>query len=578
MTWRTRLAMALSLLAGAGVVAAALAAPGLPAVSVADPAPSVVTADPGEAAAASAQSELVELEDARLLAQLRAVPWNVGPYLDRENGTPALILTAGRGPYDLESLIALGAAIRVDAATVDLTTSVLVAPGAQLVLDAPGTTLRMTSSAAGFTTVVGWQGSLSLAGDPGRPLTVRSWDPAAAGADRTVGDGRAYLRVVDGELRTADAALLDLGFWSGRTGGLALTGNDGTPATGSISATLVRGGHYGLFSEDSENLTVDGSDFDDSAADGIRLHRGSTGVTITSSTARGNGGHGVVSGRGASAITVRSVVAEFNRGDGIRINGRPLAAEPGPAGLSLDGHAGFRVLESTSRSNLGTGILIWDADDVQVTGNAVTADAEGIVVRGAAEGVRVAGNIVTGSTGVGIAVRDGGTGVEVARNAIVGATTGVQARDAVVEVRDNRVRGAAVHGLSFQGAANGSSAMRNTLAGEGSSSIDVRRLDPGATIGLAGNADGEWQVVRTTRQRVADLLSSSPLLVLWALLFLAPVVATVFTRRRSRPTTPYPARTGSPAGRRPRPSRPHDPAPTMRSAESDTRVTVVGSR
>lgn len=584
--------MTLSLLAGVGLVAAALHAPGLLAEAVPTSLPAAARPDPAQSGAARAQAALVGQEDERLLAQLRAVPWNTGPYLDILHGAPALVLTPSRSPYDLNSLLDLGAATRVDPGTVDLTTSVLVAPGADLVLHAPDTTLRMASGPTGFTSIVGWKATVALTGDPERPLTVRSWDAAAAGPDVTARDGRAYVRVVGGGLRTSDAAVLDLGFWSGRTGGLALTGDAGTAATGSITDTRVSRGHYGLYSEDSENLVVDGAVFDGSAADGVLLHRGSTGATVSNSSARDNGGNGVAADRGASEVTLRAVVAEYNSADGIRVDGRPLAERPGPAGMSLDGFAGFQVLDSASRSNGGSGILVWDADDVIVRGNEVTAGGEGIVVRGASERVRVAANTVTRTAGVAVAVRGGATLTDVGDNTIFGADTGVQVRDAVARVHDNVVDDARVHGVSFQGAANGSSAERNILSGQGSSSVDLRRLAPGAAVAAGGNLDEGWLVVRSGEQRLHDLLDH-PLLALWALLFLAPVAATVLTRRKTRVRTPsagtlyagdlYAAPIGVAGGPPmigPSPGRrAGEPPGRRRSPEgSNTRVTVVGPR
>lgn len=574
-TWRTRAAMVASLLVGAGLVVATLAAPGLLAGRSPDPAPARVGAGPVGQEAAAAQAALVAQEDQRLLAQVRDVAWNTGPYTDPAHGAPALVLTPAPAPYDLDTLLGMGAATRVDAGTVDLTTSVLVAPGAELVLTAPDTTLRLASGGGGFTSIVGWQGSVTLAGEPGRPLTVQSWDPAAAAPDRTVRDGRAYVRVVGGTLRTSEVVLSDLGFWSGRTGGLALTGSEGTTATGSITGTAVRGGHYGLYSADSANLFVDGSSFDDSAVDGVLLHRGTTGAVVANSSMRVNGGNGLTADRGAQGVTVRAVVAEANAADGIRIDGRPVAERPGPAGMSLDGHAGFAVLDSTSRSNGGTGILLWDADDVLVRGNDVTGHREGIVVRGAARGVAVDTNTVTRTAGPAIAVRGGPTLTDLTSNAISDADTGVQVRDAVVRVLGNTVDDARGHALSFQGAANGSSAERNVLAGRGASSIDLRRLAPGAAVAVTANSDQGWQVVRTGGQRLHDLLGN-PLLGLWVLVFGVPVVAGAIARRRTPPAVPYPASPARPGTGAPSPT--GVPPHRVRAAGSDTRVTVVGTR
>ncbi len=539
------MAIALSLLAFAAVLAAAVYVPGWLARDLPTRPAHPGTASPEQARLEQARSQatLVAAEDTRLLAQLRAIPW-IGPaYLDREHGAPTLVLTARRAPYTLESLLLQGAAQRIDATTVTLTNSVLVGPGAHLTLHAPGTTLRMTSTPTGFTSVVGWKGSIELTGAPGRPLTLTSWDPATNSPDQQVTDGRAYLRVADSDLQTHFAALSHLGFWSGRTGGLAVTGSESAAGTGSITDTTVQANHYGLFSSDTNGLTIADSTFDDATADGILLHQGSTGATIRTSTASGNAGSGIVTDRGASAVTLRHVSAEHNGDDGIRFDGRPLADRPGAAGASLDGQRSFRVQDSTARFNAGNGVLVWDADDTVVTGMAVVNNAEGIVVRGAVHGAQISANTVTSSAGVAIAVRDGATDVTVDHNTVAGADTGVQVRAASADVHDNTVIAARIHGLSFQGAAQGSAARGNTLAGSGPSGVDLARLDIGVAVSVSNNSVDQWQVTMSVSDRLRRLFLDRPLLVLWTSLLVLPIVASLLGRRhrrRSQLAHPYP--------------------------------------
>ena len=56
------------------------------------------------------------------------------------------------------------------------------------------------------------------------PIHIRSAGHAGVLADADTSDGRAYLRVLGGSAQVVNAAVRDLGFWSGETGGLALTG------------------------------------------------------------------------------------------------------------------------------------------------------------------------------------------------------------------------------------------------------------------------------------------------------------------------------------------------------------------
>jgi parallel beta-helix repeat protein len=528
-----RLAKVFSLLAGVAAVLAAVYLPSTPASEPSPPSAGPAVRPPDDVrGTARRQAGLVIEEDDRLRAHLRNIPFGSGPYVDRDHGAPTAVLTARTDQYDLGSLLSMGAAARVDEHTVDLTTSVLIAPGAHLVLDAPGTTLRLRSSASGFTSLVGWKGSLTLVGRPGSPLAVTSWDPDASAVDREVGNGRAYIRITGSTLKTSFTVLSGLGFWSGRTGGVALTGGDSGPATGSIADTTIRGNHYGLFSSDTQRLQITDSIIEDSAADGVLLHRGSVGAAIRSSVVRSSAGRGVVAGGGSSSVEVRDVAVEDNGGHGIVLDGRPLADNPGPSGASLDGQSGFRVENCTARSNRGSGILAWDVAEAVVAGNGLTGNAEGVVVRGTSRRVQVQDNEITSSARVGIAVRDGAADVTVQRNDISGASTGIQVRGSRADVRDNQVESATAHGLSFQRAADGSSALRNTLGGSGPSGLDLARLDTGATVEVSGNSEEHWEVRLSLGRRLRGFLGDHPLLLLWTLLLTIPVVATLLDRPR----------------------------------------------
>ncbi|MGH3900335.1 MAG: right-handed parallel beta-helix repeat-containing protein [Pseudonocardiaceae bacterium] len=538
------LAIMLSLLAFATVLAAAVYVPGWLSRNAPTRAqPGTVSLEQARLERARSQAALVAAEDTRLLSQLRGMPWASPAYLDKEHGAAAAILTTRRAPYTLESLLLLGAAERIDASTVALINSVLVGPGAKLILDAPGTTLRLTSTPTGFTSLVGWKGSIELIGAPGRPLTLTSWDPATNRPDQQVADGRAYVRVAGSDLQTHFTAISHLGFWSGRTGGLAVTGSESAIGTGSITDTTVHANHYGFFSSDTNGLTIADSTFDGATADGILLHQGSTGTTIRTSTIRGNTGSGVVADRGASEVTLRHVTAERNGTDGIRFDGRPLAERPGAAGASLDGQRGFRVQDSAVRFNAGNGVLVWDADDTVVAGTGVVDNAEGIVVRGATKHAKISTNAVTSSAGAAIAVRDGATDVTVDRNTVASADTGVQVRSASADVQDNTITGARAHGVSFQGAAQGSAARGNTLAGSGPSGVDLARLDAGVAVSVVNNSEDQWQVTMSVSDRLRRLFLDRPLLALWASLLVLPIVASLLGQRRRRqrqPAHPYP--------------------------------------
>jgi hypothetical protein len=174
---------------------------------------------------AESQYSVLAQEDQRMLTLVGSVRPGSGPYVETLAGVDTLVLTAGGLPYDLGALRALGAAAVLEGGDVLLTTNILVAPGARLVLDAPGTTLRMRSGRSGFVSLVAWKADLVLSGAEGAPLRVSGWDVDAAGPDTVVEDGRAYIREVSGDMRLAHVGASYLGFWAGRTSGVAWTGS-----------------------------------------------------------------------------------------------------------------------------------------------------------------------------------------------------------------------------------------------------------------------------------------------------------------------------------------------------------------
>ena len=269
-------------------------------------------------------------------------------------------------------------------------------PGAVLDIEAPGTTLRMASTPAGFTSIVGWRGAVTMAGAADKPLTITSWDPGAEGPDRVSRDGRAYIRDVGAALTLRFVRAGALGFWSGRTGGIALTGLQESAATGAISDTEISDNHYGLFTSDVNKLTVTATTFRRSELAGVLLHRGTANVVVERSTAEANGADGFVADRGSEAITLRQISAVGNAGDGIRFNGAPIAEDAGPAGASNVPHRDFRLENSVVRDNRDDGVQATDTDQLVIAGNQVIGHNDGIVVTGRSPGAQITGNTVRG--------------------------------------------------------------------------------------------------------------------------------------------------------------------------------------
>ncbi|MDN5860191.1 MAG: right-handed parallel beta-helix repeat-containing protein, partial [Pseudonocardia sp.] len=489
------------------------------------------------AESAARQAELVLDEDDRIASTVFARKPTRTP-----RGPATTVLPAAARSYTLDSLIRLGAARRAGttadgAPVVEIVRSVLVLPGAKLVIDTPGATVRLASGPDGFVSLVSWAGAIAVTGAENAPLTLTSWD--GAGPDGVVADGRAYVRIIGGDLSTAFVKASHLGFWSGRTGGVAVTGLGDRPATATLKATDVRDSHYGLYTSDTSSVTVADSTFTANQAGGVLLHRGSANVVLERTTVNQNGGPGILAGRGSHTIALRQVTADANAGDGIRFDGGPLASDPGPAGASIAGHRDFRIEGSTVRGNRDDGVQIVDADDVVVTGNVVTGHGNGIVLTGAIVGARVEDNQVSGAVTAGIAVRDGPSGVLVGRNRVAGGLLGIQVRAARAEVRGNAVEGVTGHAVSLVGAVTGSTVVGNTLAGRGRSGLDTARMNPGAVVALDANDVTGWDIEIPLGERVADTVRDHPLLPLWVVVLLLPVLLLVVRLRRRRRAQPY---------------------------------------
>ncbi|MCW2536384.1 MAG: exported protein of unknown function [Modestobacter sp.] len=489
---------------------------------------------------AERQSALLAQEDQRLLTLVSSVRPGWGPYLQDVGGVQTLVLTAGRLPYGLADLVALGAAEVQPDGTVLLTRHVFVAPGARLAVDAPGTTLRLRSEQSGFVSLVAWKADLTLSGAEGRPLAVTSWDPGLQRPDPSTVDGRAYVRDVSGgmELRFLDAS--GLGFWAGRTSGVAWTGSSRTAATGAAIGSTFRHNHYGAFASRGKGLTVADSDFSGNTVDGLWLHRSTAEATISRSTARGNGRHGFSADHGSELVSYVDVTAEKNGAYGIFFSGTPLSAGQSAGGASLRVYGRVRVSGGAFRENAKAGLRVVDGDYVAITDTRVADNTDGIVLAGTSAPTKVENATVTGNRRFGISVS--GASATVTGNELSGSETAIRVRDAAVAVTGNDIRHATRHAISVVGAATGSSLRNNTIGGRGPSGLDVYRVDAGVTVDESGNDVEGWTRDRDNSTYWANFVPNHPMLLLWVLLLGAPVFLNLRGRRqRVAPgTTPYP--------------------------------------
>ncbi|MGY1594793.1 right-handed parallel beta-helix repeat-containing protein [Geodermatophilus sp. SYSU D00708] len=488
---------------------------------------------------AERQSAILAAEDQRLLTLVASVRPGSAPYTVTLDDEETLVLTAGGLAYDLDDLVELGAAEVESNDTVLLTKHVFVAPDARLVIDAPGTTLRLRSEESGFATLVSWKADLLLAGNDAGRLRVTSWDPESEAPDEEVEDGRAYVREVSGDMTIRDAGFAHLGFWAGRTGGVAWTGNSSTVATGSVVDATFRDSHYGAFASQGEDLEFTRTTFVDNTVDGLSLHRSTAETTIRASAARGNGRHGFSTDHASKSVTYTSATAARNGAYGIFFSGTPLAEGMSAGGASLEGYGHVTIEGGELWENGKAGARVVDGDHVVIRDTNLVDNRDGIVLVDTAAPTTVEGVTLRGDHRFGISVEGGAATVE--GNEVTGGGTAIRVRDAAAEVSGNTVAAATAHGISVVGRSAGTSVQDNTIGGRGPSGLDTFRVPESVTVDVTENDVEGWETDRDNWTYWSTFIPNHPMLLLWVVVLGLPLGLTLRARRhRVAPgTAPY---------------------------------------
>lgn len=603
---------------------AAPAPPGTPEVSGSTPEDDGTTArapypgDPDREAAVVA-AEDSRLSEARTVASLSR--WTDkplrNPYRLTSGASYTLVLTERRAAYTLTDLLVLAPQtfVRQADGSYLLTEHIVVQAGATLRLAGPDQlTLKMASDERGFVSVVGYGGRIEISGTDLKPVRVTSWDQSAGGPDAQTSDGRAYIRAIGGQVAIRHAELSHLGFWSGRTGGLSLTGTDrptpgalddmgkqltvrqekdraaardanpdvqqpdstggvtldtvlpagslplplvdvATPAYSYVSAQMahvkVSDSAYGLFAAGANGVDIRDCVFERNLLSGVVMHRYVTNAVIERAVSESNGGDGFILSRATTGTILSAVMATGNQGNGITINGRPLATGPSATGTPVGDYGNNSVANSTSRDNARYGIEVIGGHHTSVAANTVVGNDMGIVIREGAREVTVVGNAVDGQDRQGIAIRDGVSASVVSGNIVTGGQTSVYVRNSQSRVERNTLTGADTHSVSLVGSVEGTTVRGNTIAGRGPSALDVTRAE-GMSLKDEDNDVRAWQ--DTTPWLVTLKRLAQPLTLLWTALALL----VVFTALRGMRLTSRRAQSRSPYGDRERLHRPED--------------------
>ncbi|GAA2397898.1 hypothetical protein GCM10010191_00710 [Actinomadura vinacea] len=545
---------------------------------------------------AKRQAALVDQEDQRIM-QVRSVlaavlqarggetaQWRRPQVFGSSHGkTLVLPPVAGGGPYTVADLERVGGKYfqRLDDGSYLLGAHLFVADGAKLVLSDPGGPLRirMAGSPNAFSSIVSFGGALQIEGTERNPVQITSWDARTEQPDTQVADGRPYIRAVGGEFKMKHAKVSELGFWSGRTGGIALTGTDrpanavkrlnkeqrhaakkkrqrqneqgdigdgggpgdiqieepgGTathvPAadlvTGSIENSTISGDAFGLFVSGSNQTQITGNRIENSLVHGILMHRFAKNATIQNTTVTGSRGDGFVLSRATEKVRVTNCTAELNGRNGFTLNGQALAKGPSASGEPMESFGDSSVTSSLAKDNGRYGIELLGGDKPSVQNSRVIGGDMGIVVRNGATDVQISGNLLRQQVRQGISLRDGVRDADLAGNTVIGARTGIYLRDATGSMNGNVVRGATAHGITLKGVNGGSTVRNNTLSGSGTSAVSTSgssgkvRKEDNDTEGWNDTAS-LW----TKAQRYAK-----PMNMIWAGVFLLVVISMLRAR------------------------------------------------
>lgn len=590
-TTSLRRGVALSLTLVAGASSLLLAGPAQAAEHPSLPVASTVSAADAERASTAVAAEdrrLTEIRTVSSVARWQGKNWQTPYRLSTSTGY-TLVLTPSQTPYTVTDLLRLAPQtfLRMSDGAYLLTEHIAIMPRATLRLNQPGgMTLRLASSIKGFATIVSLGGKLELVGEQGARLEVSSWDLDAAAPDTTGSDGRAYIRAIGGQLNASYVDLSNLGFWSGRTGGLALTGTD-RPNTGSISpaagkATPTAGtpsaltdagvapagqlqpgqaipqvgfsmplqdyvssrianctivsDAFGLFVSGANGVQIADTTVSKSSITGVVMHRFVSNGIINRTVSSQNVGDGFTLDRAATGVTITESSASYNSGNGFTLSGQALAEGPSITGSSLKTYGNNSITGSTSANNGRYGIRVVGGFNIGVQNNRVHDNDMGIVVTGPASRISVTGNDVGSTNRHGIALVDGVENTTVTGNVVDGAMTGIYLRGSSAEIKGNTVQNARSHAVSLVGEVRGTDVAFNVLAGTGASALDTMRGKGHVTS--SGNRLDGWHDTTPWYFWFKKLLH--PMTALWvAIAVLASLSAFRSRRRDSAIVHPY---------------------------------------
>ena len=469
-------------------------------------------------------AELVAAEDARLSAVASLAPDD--PALVTQWNTVVLAPKGGQVTvYSGADLTAAGAARVDDARTVTLLRNVVVRRGAVLDITKVGT-LRLQSSPKGTTSIVGWGGDLRFSGSDDDPVVITSWDEDAAAPDLDETDGRAYVRARDGGLSISHAEFRDLGYWSGRTGGLAVTGTGDDRAGAAIGSTTITGLHYGVFFSDTTTAGIQDTTIENSTLTGIEATNGASDTTVERTTVTGSGGDGISVSRQSTGTTITDTTVADSAGWGIRVDGSALADGPTSGGYALSPAKGFTLTGSHVRDNGEGGVRVISTDATEIRGTRADETRSAVLIEGPSTGLTVVAVDLASSDLRALDISGRITDATVSDSRLTGRRIALELTSAAVIVRDNDLRVASGFAIELSDGAR-ADITGNTFHGVGQ---DVVASWSGSRTMQADNSQTDW----TFQWAWVGWMNEHPMMWMWALVLLIPAIGVPVLWRRRR--------------------------------------------
>ena len=488
----------------------------------------------------STELNLVSNEDTRIRTLMHDSEHAKQPeVVHSADALATLVLPARSAAYTVTDLVQHGAVVMLSSNVALLQENVFVASGATLSLGVPAlTTLYMASSSSGFTSIVGWGGSLSFTGTAAQPFTIMSYDQARKSAVADKGAGRPYIREIGATMTFSYVRVSALGFWSGRTGGVAWTGTSRASSKGSAVDSTFTGDTYGAFVSRGKDVTFSGDRFESNELDGLHIHRYSVGIQVISSSAVRNGGSGFLVDRATTDTLLRGDVSQHNAANGYLFDGRPLVSGASASGGSNTPSSGTILEGSSATGNGHTSVLIEGGTGTVVKSDQFCSPTTAIALRTGATNAVLTGNYIDCDPRSAISVGPSAPGTVVFGNIVVHPGIGMLIRTSgSVSLYNNRIIGATVFGVSARGATSKVGGVGNAISGTGDRAVDVRT--DASVSSLSGTDTSGW--AHNARVTFISYLEFHPLASLWLGILVVILLAAGWSFRRKLPDHPYPA-------------------------------------